>query len=640
MKAWFTTLLLLIALPLQAQESNTVPLEHFFKHAEYRSIQLSPDGKYFAVVMPKDNQELLVVLDRSTMKPSAVQHMGENKIVGSFRWVTRDRLVVAPALSAGERDTRPQATGDLFAMNADGSKKMHLLGPGMSGENFAFAFDIQRVFPDDRDRIIITKIDSSSSFLTSYWLNVYTANVTRIGRSPIPRGQLAFDNEGNPRMAFGSNEAGESIVMYRETVDADWREISRGKMEDAKLDPIAFTADGKKLIASADIDRKTKALYLYDPATNQRQLLLGHDRVDVDDIIYDRSRQDVIGAWVEPDYRQTLFIDENHRDTQLYRGLQKAFRGANVNISSFTRDGKLATVIVTSDKEPAAFYLLDTETNRLTPQLRAMPWIDPKQMNDREAVKIVARDGLEMYGYLTLPKGKDKNLPLIMLVHGGPHGIRDSWQFDPEAQFFSSRGYAVLQLNFRGSGGYGREFMLAGYQKWHTAMQDDLTDGVRWAIREGIADPQRVCIYGASYGGYAALMSPTREPDLYKCAVGYVGVYDMELMFKKGDVPQRRSGLEYLERALGTDPVQLRAMSPVHQLDKLKAALFIVHGEKDIRAHFSHFEVLREALDKRAYPYEWMTKADEAHGFYGEQNRFDLYNKMIRFFDAHIGDKK
>jgi acylaminoacyl-peptidase len=296
--------------------------------------------------------------------------------------------------------------------------------------------------------------------------------------------------------------------------------------------------------------------------------------------------------------------------------------------------------VVSSDKEPGALYLLDTQSGKLTELLRSMPWLNPSLLADREAIKLKARDGLDLYGYITLPKGKQTKLPLIIIPHGGPHGIRDSWVFDREAQLFANRGYAVLQVNFRGSGGYGRQFLVSGFQKWHTTMQDDLTDAVNWAVAEGIADRNRLCIYGGSYGGYSALMSPIREPDLYKCAVGYVGVYDMPLMYGRGDVPARPEGRTYLERVIGTDENELRAMSPVYNLDKLKAALFLVHGEKDVRAHFQHYKELTAALDARGYAYEFLTKPKEGHGFFKEENNIELYTKMLTFFDKHIGQSQ
>jgi acylaminoacyl-peptidase len=226
---------------------------------------------------------------------------------------------------------------------------------------------------------------------------------------------------------------------------------------------------------------------------------------------------------------------------------------------------------------------------------------------------------------------------MVVMPHGGPHGVRDYWSYDAYAQMMASRGYAVLQVNYRGSGGYGRKFLYSGYGKWGTVMQDDVTDATLWAIREGITEDNRVCIFGGSYGGYAAMMGAVREPNLYKCVIAYAGVYDLELMFEKGDVPTRESGLVYLRQAVGEDKEDLRARSPVYNLEKVKAPVFIVHGQKDIRVDIEHAYRLREGLEKLGKPYEWLVKPREGHGFYDPENREELFEKMLSFLERYIG---
>lgn len=249
-----------------------------------------------------------------------------------------------------------------------------------------------------------------------------------------------------------------------------------------------------------------------------------------------------------------------------------------------------------------------------------------------EPFKIKARDGVELNGYLTIPKGAaDKNLPAIVYLHGGPHGPRDLWQYNPETQYMASLGYAVLQVNFRGSGGYGSEFQKSGYKKWGREMQDDVTDATYWAINEGIIDKDKICIYGGSYGGYTTLMGVIREPDLYKCAIGYVGVYSIPEMKESGDIPTRESGRKYLDMVHGTDMEDMQARSPSFNVDKIKAKLFIAHGEDDVRVPMEQYEALTSALDKIGYPYESMVR-DEGHGFHQPKNISDFYTKMAEFF--------
>jgi dipeptidyl aminopeptidase/acylaminoacyl peptidase len=304
-----------------------------------------------------------------------------------------------------------------------------------------------------------------------------------------------------------------------------------------------------------------------------------------------------------------------------------------------TEDGKLAIIRADADRVPPRYYLFDVETNHLSQIVSVLPGIDSEQMRPMEPYKLKVRDGTEMFAYLTRPDDSDGPFPMVVLPHGGPHGVRDYWSFNAEVQMLASRGYAVLQVNYRGSGGYGRDFLYGGYGKWGTVMQDDLTDATHWAIDTGIAAEDRICIYGGSYGGYAAMMGVVREPDLYQCAIAYVGVYDIELMFKKGDIPNRDSGVVFLKEAVGEDKEDLRARSPVHNLDKVKAPVFIVHGAQDHRVDVKHAYRLRDGLKKLGKPYEWMLKPNEGHGFYKSENRLELYERMVSFLEKYIGDE-
>jgi dipeptidyl aminopeptidase/acylaminoacyl peptidase len=250
---------------------------------------------------------------------------------------------------------------------------------------------------------------------------------------------------------------------------------------------------------------------------------------------------------------------------------------------------------------------------------------------------VKVRDGVKIRGYLTTPNGKSKNLPMIVLVHGGPHGPFDDYDFNYETQLLASRGYAVLQVNYRGSGGRGREFMVSGYRRWGHEMQNDITDAVKWAIGFGVADRNRICIYGGSYGAYAALTGAYREPDMFKCAVGLSGIYDLPLMFNRGDIKDLKSGVRYLNDVLGSDEADLRERSPVYNAEKIKAAVFLIHGKEDERAPFEHAKRMREALQKAGNPPEWLSEGGEEHGIFNENHRARVYELMLQFFAKHIG---
>lgn len=633
-RSFFAVLAMLFCTQLVA--ANTVPeIRDLFSHPKFGSARLSPDGRYLAVVTPFEDEDRLIVLERKTNKPLSGFSFGSGTGIGFFAWANDERLLVSPVKKLGALET-PRSTGELYAGNADGSKKIQLLGPQMKGENLSYGFHINSMNIDDSDNIIVTKGDSAS-YPTAYHLNIYTADVRKSVRSPVRGGDLLFDRNDVARVASGVTSENVSVIMYRASKDEDWKEIHKAPYGEETLNPVFVEKDSDWIWALSDIGHKTIGVVRFNGKTQALEPVFHDPDADVDTVIFSRDRKQVIGAIVGAGYPQHVFFDEKHQDSLLYRNIEKLFPGRFVRFGTFSKDMRFTTVQATGDKDPGSAFLLDSEKLQLTPLFQAMPWLEGKTFAEREAFKIQARDGLPLWGYLTLPSGKEENLPTIIIVHGGPHGVRDYWSFDPEAQLFASRGYAVLQVNFRGSGGYGREFARAGYQRWGTDMQHDLIDTVQWAINEGITDAKRICIYGASYGGYAALMNPIVAPDLYQCAIGFVGVYDLELLYGKGDVPARSEGVAYLNKVIGEDKTQLQTQSPLYQLDRLKIPVMVAHGEKDIRAHFRHYELLVAELKKRNHPHETLTKAGEGHGFYNVDNRVDLYTHMLEFIEKHIG---
>jgi len=304
--------------------------------------------------------------------------------------------------------------------------------------------------------------------------------------------------------------------------------------------------------------------------------------------------------------------------------------------------GQQAVVFVSSDRNPGDYYLYDGRTHAVRYLFSELPGIDPKAMAAMQPISFKARDGQTIHGYLTLPMGKHKDLPLVINPHGGPFGIRDYWTFDPETEFLAYHGFAVLQVNYRGSGGYGIAFQRAGYQQWGKAMQDDLTDATRWAVQQGIADPQRICIYGGSYGGYAALEAVVKEPDLYKCAIGYAGVYDLVMLHDRGgELYFQSHGMgSYLNDTLGDNLDALRAASPVDHVNRIKAALFLAHGGADKTVPIDQVNELRSALDKAGTKYEWLYFPNEGHGFFKIDHQVTFYNEMLSFLDHNIGSNR
>jgi dipeptidyl aminopeptidase/acylaminoacyl peptidase len=333
-----------------------------------------------------------------------------------------------------------------------------------------------------------------------------------------------------------------------------------------------------------------------------------------------------------------IFFDANAPDSRLYRALQNAFPGEVVDFINFSQDGGQLLFYVSSDRDPGTYYLIDMHTHKVRKLFSVAPWINPKQMGTRYPFRFKASDGNMLEGILTFPPGRRQaNLPMVLLPHGGPYGIRDDWYFDYDSQFLANRGYLVLQVNYRGSGGRGMGFQHAGYRQWGTGIQQDLIDGVKWTIAEHLADPNRICVYGGSFGGYSALMAVIRAPHLFKCAIGYAGVYDLQKIY---DNPQGKSSdayQSYFSTVLGHDTAKLAANSPDKLAAKITVPIFLAHGKADQTAPFYQYKAMRDALEAAHKPFQKLVFDHEGHGFYTEAHRAAFLTKLQAFLAKYIG---
>lgn len=627
-----------------------IPLETFVKFSQFQGLVISPTGEYMAASSTNsENIYSVNIFDIKQMKPISSIEFTLGQLPGQVTWLNDTRVGIRVNLKIGALD-QPVGTRLYYAMDADGTNKDVLWGMPPDGRGRGAAKHLTYMtfldlLPENPRKVLIAAsggsnrggMSSISSYTDAYEMDVYTGKTKKIATAPLRGAGLLADHNKNIRFAVGVDEEDDYKIksFYRDDNDSDWKLSGTYDAKEGTLFPIAFTKDNQSVYARSSIDDSTNGLVKLALGSDDIELLYRNDIVDYDSEIWDHN-DNLVGVTISPDRTKHITLAENDMATWINQ-LQQVFPKNTVRITSQTKDAAKLIVNVSSASDPGAYYLFDTKSKQLQFLLNSSPWVDASKMARVEPFVIKARDGMELRGYLTLPKGEAKNLPLIVHPHGGPHGPRDFWTFTPDAQMLASRGYAVLQLNFRGSGGYGREFMYSGYKKWGREMQDDLTDATNWAVQQGIANKDRMCIYGASYGGYASLMGVVKEPDLYKCAIGYVGVYSLPMMYEEGDIPANESGIEFLKDALGEDQADLQARSPSYNVDKIKAALFIVQGGKDVRVPIEQMYSLTNALDKRGYPYELMVKEKEGHGFYKEEHRLELYQRMLKFLDKHIG---
>lgn len=628
------------------------PLEDMVRRAEFTGASISPDGRHLAMATPVDDRTCLTVLNIEDARqvsivlqscpPGGESVAARSEITMGPLWANDERILFQTTQQVGDL-AQPVVTGRIFAISIDGKGGRQIHGPALGAMNFVITWvDVIDMLRDDPDHILVSTVTFAMQGERMHprveRVNVYNGRASFVVDSPLARGGVLTDHQSRVRFATGYSVDGEQSFAWRPDESSEWIEFKSPFSSD--IEPESFTADEKSILVSSRQEGEL-GVWRVDLATGERHHLLANERSEVRESIFNAAGTELIGARFEPDYPVYEFIDPEHEDVALWRRVLAAFPGREVLIEGFTRDRSRAVVAVTSDREPTAWYLLNTEDLQLRFLVSSQSWIDPRQMSAREPFRIRARDGLELTGYLTLPPdGRGADLPAVMLVHGGPHGPHDTWVYDLEAQLLASRGYAVVQLNFRGSGGYGQQFERAGYRKWGTAMQDDVTDATRWLIAEGIADPERICIYGASYGGYAVLAGITREPDLYACAFTYVGVYDLDMMFQHGDIPQRDTGVAYLTRVLGdrkADAEDIAARSPVNHVAKIKTPLYVAHGHKDERVPMAQYRALTRALDRAGIPYDRLVFRNEGHGVSDPENRVKFYTELLNFLDKHTG---
>lgn len=641
----------LLALGLMgASSAAAVDVARWVRKDQFGGIEISPNGDYFAATVPMQDRTVLVILRRSDNQLTARFETSKNMHVDGFTWVNPERVLISIAQKYGALDT-PSSTGELFAINADGSQSELLVGYRVQDAGvgtkiqkkkkaeFVWADLVDDLPADDKNVLISVSPFSTDPFTRLERMDVYTGRRVQIARAPVRRASFVTDNAGVLRFASGAGSDNASKLYYRTGETAEWELINNEAVTGNDETPIGFSVDNRTAYLQVEHESGPDSIVAFDIATKSRKQLLRDDNVDPADVIYRNGTRVPVGAVFMDGKRRVEFFDNASPEARLQRSLESAFQGDAVHITSQTADGRVALVQVWNDRSPGDFFLFDTVAKKAVHLISRANWIDPAKMAPVRPVQLVARDKLPLHGYLTVPHGSPgRNLPTIVLPHGGPFGIRDVWGFDGEAQMLAEAGYAVLKVNFRGSGGYGRAFKEAGAKQWGLAMQDDLTDATRWLVEQGIADPKRICIYGASYGAYAALMGAAKEPDLYRCAVGYIGVYDLPTLHADGDTQETESGRTYLRDWVGKRE-ELAAVSPTRMAGRITVPVFLAAGGEDERAPIQHSRMMERTLRQGGTPVETLYYDTEGHGFYLENHNIEYHTKLLDFFARHLGGK-
>jgi dipeptidyl aminopeptidase/acylaminoacyl peptidase len=401
--------------------------------------------------------------------------------------------------------------------------------------------------------------------------------------------------------------------------------------------PLAISRDGKLLYALSSMDGGPDALVSCNLDGTDREVLASDPFSSVTDVMWNPDTGVPIAAVFEAGGRPKVKYLNNDVYVQIIRALSKGLPDDMVSMAGSSTDGSILLISVRGDRNPGDFALFERQGMHARPLYQVLPWIKPDQMPERMPIRFKDRAGMELAGFLTLPTGGDhKNLPLVLIPHGGPIGPSDSWFYDPWAAQLANHGYATLQVNYRGSGGRGYNFQHSGYKQFGSGIQDDLIDGVKWAVAQGYVDPNRICVFGGSFGGYSSLMQPILAQKLYKCAIDYAGVFDWRIGMDKSDTRRVKFGRVYFQEAIGSRE-DAYAISPVSMMDKFNVPVLIAHGKDDPRVPYQNATDLRSALDKADKPYEWLAEPKELHGFASEKHNEALFTMIDAFLAKYIG---
>jgi len=598
-----------------------ISVEDFMKNPGNFGYELSPDGNYITFASAWENRSNVFVKKMNDdSEPVRVSGSKDRDIAGFF-W--KDDALLYLKDKGGDENFH------IYSTTFNGSEEKDLTPyPNVT---VGVLDSLQGV----KDEILIMMNKEDATVFDVYKLNIKTGETTHVAKNPGNITTWLADRNGNVRIAVATDGV-EGAILYRDSEKDEFRPfIEMGAGDEVR--PLSFSKDNKFIYATSNKGRDKVEVVKYDLQGNE-EVIMSNDEVDVSGVMYSAEQDKLLYGAYATDKIHYQFFDQDFE--KLFRKIQNKLgvHESEFGINDYNKEMTKFIVSVSSDTVYGKYYYYDSTTDELTELATLSPWLKAEELAEMHPISYKSRDGLIINGYLTLPKNKEaKNLPLIVNPHGGPWA-RDMWGFNPEVQLLANRGHAVLQVNFRSSTGYGKEFLQAGNKQWGLKIQDDITDGVQWAIDQGIADPERIGIYGASFGGYATLAGITYTPDLYAAAVDYVGVSNIFTLLDTIP-PYWETMRDLFYERVGhpeKDKELLTAASPVFHADKIKTPLFVAQGANDPRVNKAESDQIVEALRARGVDVEYMLKDNEGHGFANEENRIEFYNAMVKFLDQHL----
>ncbi len=631
----------LLPLPAQAQEraqgqsqTTRIPkayaVRDFFSNPEKAYFRLSEDGKTLGFMQPVSVEGAPRRLNVFVQPLKGSQPMGEPRRLTAetardidiYVWKGSDRILYSKDFGGDE---------NFHVVSVDvASGKVTDLTPGDK-----VRASILDALPDDPHHILVSHNRRDPELFDVYRIDLRSGRETLVAQNPGGVIGWNTDHAGRVRVATRSDGL-KTELLYRADEKSEFKPLITTDFK-TEVEVAAFSADNQRLYAISNRGRDKKTLVLIDPRSpDQERVVFERNDVDLGGAVWSRLRKKITEANFVTDRIQRHFFDA--ATARIHQRIAAKAPGMEITWQSASEAEDKFIVAATSDRTPGTRFIYDAKADSLSVLAEINPKIAATDMAPMKPIRYQSRDGLTVHGYLTLPVGREpKDLPCVVNPHGGPWA-RDVWGYNPEVQFLANRGYCVLQMNFRGSTGYGRQFWEASFGQWGLKMQDDITDGVNWLVQQGVADAKRVGIYGASYGGYATLAGVTFTPELYAAAVNYVGVSNL-FTFMNTIPPYWRAELPKIHEMVGhpeRDKERMTRTSPALNADKIRTPLMVVQGARDPRVNKDESDQMVQALRKRGVDVPYMVKDNEGHGFRNEENQYEFYGAMEAFLGKHL----
>ena len=663
-------IILIITFTLHSLINSNENIKSFSQLPDTYSIKISPNGQMIGVLREINNERMLSIINIDTKELIFNHKYIKKGEIGGFEWLSNERLLMSKVTSYSTSNSR-FPTGELYAVNIDGKKEIILTGRQAKRSSDTVKDDPKKpatlidILPDEPNKIIV-QFFSSDEYWRLYKVDIFDGKLERYAVPPVKQPYYQFDANGQLVAVLGVNKDtfNFEIYLYNKNIptetfvdsscgdpsidcievlgkknggrkkNPDWT-FWKESTWDSRLGLVSFNKENNTLITIENQGYDLSGIYETNLSTGKRKLIYRHKTVDVRSALTDDDGN-VYGATFMDGYPSLVFFRGESKQKERLKFVKGLFPNSLISPSNVSDDETRQTFMVSSDTNPGIFYLLDSNLEKLTPLGKLWSSIDYSNLAPMEPISFMSRDGSRIYGYLTKSKkGKSSNSPTIVHPHGGPEGVRDIWGFDHRSQMLASEGFNVLQINFRGSGGYGLSYQRYISANWDGVLTD-LFDGMDYLHSNGEIDQFNSCIYGGSYGGYAATQAAIMRPDLFKCSVSDVGVYDLVNLFNTGDIQGSRGGKPQLIKRLGNDQDRLKEMSPHYNAEKLKVPFFMIHGKNDVRAPYEDAVKFSKKLNKIGFDHKTLFIEKEGHGYSNEKVRYESNMELINFFKKHL----